>query len=210
MSIAPIQIFGCSPRPSGNSDFMVHNFVQGVRSAGGQADVHFLRDYTIIPCNVCHHCAEDPQSQCILASRDDVETIFQHMLQARIVFFAAPIFFYHIPAKCKGLIDRAQSRWVQREKVRKQGLWTANPNPKAAIVGLVAARARGDKIFEGSMLTLQYFLDLFDYRIAESCRLTGYDGPEDLASDGVACMRLYELGAQAQAMIVEGTGRQNS
>lgn len=210
MSVAPIRVLACSPRASGNSDFMVHNFVQGVRGSGGQVEVTFLRDLIVHPCNVCHSCAEDPQSRCVLSLRDDAELIFQQLMDAPLVFVAAPIFFYHLPAQFKALIDRAQSYWVRREKERKAGTLPANPHYRPGLLGLVAARTRGDKLFEGSLLTLQYFLDVFNIRVAESAQLMGYDGPNELASDGVACMRLYEMGAKAQAIVVENAGRLES
>ncbi len=208
-STPPIRVLACSPRAKGNSDFMVHNFVQGVRSAGGEVEITFLRDYNILPCTVCHACFEDPKSKCILDSRDDTAKIFAQIQEAPLVFLAAPIFFYHLPAQFKAFIDRAQCHWAKREKLLKAGKFTPNPNPKPALAGLVAARTRGDKLFEGSILTLQYFLDMFDIKLHETCQMSGYDQPDDLAADGVACSRLFELGAKAQAMVVENCGRQD-
>ncbi len=209
MQTAPIRVLACSPRARGNSDYMVHNFVQGVRSAGGQAEVTFLRDHSILPCNVCHACYEDSKSRCTLDIRDDTATLFKQIQEAPLIFIAAPIFFYHLPGQLKGFIDRAQSLWAKREKLIKQGKYTPNPKPKPAVAGLVAARTRGDKLFEGSILTLQYFLDVFDVRLLETCQMYGYDAPDELAADGVACSRLFELGTRAQAMVIENQGRQD-
>ena len=206
----PIRVLACSPRARGNSDFMVHNFVQGVRGSGGEAEVTFLRDYNILPCNVCHHCFEHPASKCLLDGRDDAGRLFQMLEEAPLVFMAAPIFFYHLPAQLKAFIDRGQCYWARREKARKVAGWAPNPSPRPGMAGLVAARTRGDKLFEGSLLTLQYFLDLFDIRLTEHCQMMGYDAPNELADDGVACMRLYELGAKAQALVVERAGRQDA
>lgn len=211
MHPAPIRVLACSPRARGNSDFMVHNFVQGVRSSGGHAEVSYLRDYNILPCTVCLSCMENSDSRCILTPRDDADLLFQQLLEAPLVFIASPIFFYHLPAQLKALIDRSQSYWAKREKARKAGTWTAAAaHTRPALAGLVAARTRGDKLFEGSLLTLQYFFDLLGLRLTESCQMMGYDNRDDLAADGVACMRLYELGAKAQAMVVENAGRQES
>jgi hypothetical protein len=71
----------------------------------------------------------------------------------------------------------------------------------------VAARARGEKLFDGSMLTLKYFFDLFNIRVMDGCQLMGYDQPDDLARDGVACMRLYEMGVKAAALMTEYAGQ---
>ncbi len=198
-----ICVLACSPRSSGNTDLMVHNFVQGVRASGGQVEVCWLRDYTVLPCAACHYCAENPEASCVLAERDDAETLFRRLEEAPLVCIAAPIFFYHLPAQLKALIDRSQRFWVRRRRLIKADPKWEPPAPKPGLVSLVAARTRGDKLFEGSMLTLQYFLDLFDVRIMDGCRLMGYDQPDELARDGVACMRLYELGVKAAALVAE-------
>ncbi len=205
----PILVLACSPRAKGNSDFMVHNFVQGVRSSGGDVEIIFMREHTFQPCTVCHACFDDPNSRCILDKKDDTAKIFDKIQTAPLVFIAAPIFFYHLPAQFKAFIDRAQCYWAKREKLLKAGKFTPNTNPKPALAGLVAARTRGDKLFEGSILTLQYFLDMFDIKLQETCQMSGYDRPDDLAADGVACSRLFELGAKAQAMVVENCGRKD-
>ncbi len=209
MQQAPIRVLACSPRARGNSDFIVHNFVQGVRNAGGKVEVTFLREHSILPCTVCHACFDDANNKCILSIRDDADIIFAQIEQAPLVFIAAPIFFYHLPAQLKAFLDRAQCYWAKREKLIKAGEYKPNPNPKPAMAGLVAARTRGDKLFEGSILTLQYFLDLFDIKLQETCQMFGYDGPDELAADGVACSRFFELGTRAQAMVVESIGARN-
>ena len=207
MRSSTVRVFACSPRASGNTDLMVHNFVQGVRSAGGSAEVTYLRDYTVLPCAVCHYCAEEPNANCLLAKRDDAETLFRLIEEAPLVCMVAPIFFYHLPAQLKCLIDRAQRYWVRRQRQLKSSPnWQAPPG-RPGLVGLVAARTRGEKLFEGSMLTLKYFFDLFNVRVEDGCQLMGYDQPDDLARDGVACMRLYEMGVKAAALVTEYAGQ---
>jgi len=185
---------------------MVHNFVQGVRAGGGSVEVTSLRDYTVLPCAACHYCTDEANANCLLARRDDAETLFRQIEEAPLVCLVAPIFFYHLPAQLKGLIDRAQRHWVLRQRQLKTAP-DRQVAPRPALVGLVAARTRGEKLFEGSMLTLKYFFDLFDVRVVDGCNLTGYDHPDDLARDGVACMRLYEMGVKAAAIAAEHFGR---
>jgi hypothetical protein len=182
---------------------MVHNFVQGVRAAAGNVEVIHLRDYTVLPCAACHFCAEDADANCLLAKRDDAETLFRQIEEAALVCMMSPIFFYHLPAQFKCLIDRAQRYWVRRQRQFKSSPnWQAPPG-RPALIGLVAARLRGEKLFEGSMLTLKYFFDLFNIRVVDGCQLTGYDHQDDLARDGVACARLYEMGVQAVSLAAE-------
>jgi hypothetical protein len=207
MNNAVIRAFACSPRSGGNTDLMVHNFVQGVRAAGGSVEVTCLRDYTVLPCAVCHYCAQEGNDECAIAGRDDAQTLFRQIEEAPLVCIFSPIFFYHLPAQFKGLIDRSQRYWVRRQRQLKSSPGWQAPPSRPGFVGLVAARTRGEKLFDGSMLTLKYFLDLFDIRVKDGCQLMGYDQPDDLARDGVACMRLYEMGVTAAALVAERSGQ---
>ena len=202
-----IRAFACSPRIGGNTDLMVHNFVQGVRAAGGSVEVTSLRDYRVLPCSVCHCCAQDANAECALAGRDDAETLFRQIEEAPLVCMVSPVFFYHLPSQLKSLIDRSQRYWVQRQRLIKSSPDWQPPPSRPGLVGLVAARTRGEKLFDGSMLTLKYFFDLFDIRVIDGCQLMGYDQPDDLARDGVACMRLYEMGVKAAALVTEYAGQ---
>ncbi len=220
----PICILASSPRAGGNSESMAQYFAQGVRSAGGQANILFLRDRHVLPCRACYAChstyqdnssntptlqrAQAPSSGCILAKQDHVQDIFTHIAAAPLLFITAPIFFYHLPAQLKALIDRGQLLWEQKEKVA-QNMTSPKPISKPAFIGLVAARKRGDKLFEGSLLTLRYFLRLFDMHIQDTCLMTGYDAPQDLAHDAKACAHLHTLGVQAQNMLVN-TAQKNA
>ena len=204
MRSSTIRVLACSPRSSGNTDLMAHNFVQGVRTAGGIVEVTNLRDYTVLPCVVCHYCAEEAHSNCLLAGRDDAEMLFRQLEEAALVCVVSPIFFYHLPAQFKCLIDRAQRYWARRQRRPESA---PKPPGRPGFVGLVAARTRGEKLFEGSMLTLKYFFDLLDIQVVDGCQLMGYDQPDALANDGAACMRLHEMGVKAAALAAEHAGR---
>jgi len=204
MEGAAIRAFVCSPRSGGNTDVMAHHFVQGVRAAGGRAEVTRLRDYTVLPCAACRSCEEEANAGCLLAGRDDTDILFRQIEEAALVCLLSPIFFYHLPAQFKCLIDRAQLYWTRRQRLAAS---PAKPPERPGLVGLVAARTRGEKLFTGSMLTLKYFFDLFDIRMMDACRLAGYDQPDDLARDGAACMRLHAMGVKAAALAADHAGR---
>ena len=203
MGTAAIRAFVCSPRAGGNTDTMAHHFLQGVRAAGGSAEVTHLRDYTVLPCAACRCCAEEANAGCRLDGRDDVAALFRQIEEAPLVCMLSPIFFYHLPAQLKCLIDRAQRYWERRQRQFAK----RRPPARPGLVGLVAARTRGDKLFAGSILTLKYFFELFDIRAMNGCRLTGYDQPDDLARDGAACARLHEMGVKAAALAAKYAGR---
>jgi hypothetical protein len=61
----------------------------------------------------------------------------------------------------------------------------------------LAARARGEKLFEGSLLTLRYALAALNMRLAEPLLLRGLDGPGDLRGRPEAARAVIAYGEAA-------------
>ena len=187
-------IFSCSPRSGGNSDNAAEFFQEGIRLAGGRSQLFYLRDHAIHPCLGCLRCAEDPRGECFLTTQDHSASLFQALLAAPMIFIAAPIYFYHLPAQFKAWIDRSQSyylRWEQGDPLLR-GLAS-----RPAIVNLVAGRRQGERLFEGALLTLKYFLTTFNFYIQEHHAFRGVDGSEDLRMHPRARDELIETGRSA-------------
>lgn len=188
----PVMLFACSPRKGGNSDTAVRAFARGIEDAGGTSRIVYLRDKVIFPCRGCSVCVRT--GRCVLAAEDDVESLFDAVQQAPFLFFAAPIYFYHLPALFKGFIDRAQSRYVcSLQQERRPDACSS----RRAYVSLCAGRSRGARLFEGSLLTLKYFLDVFGFSLHDTVLFRSMDGPGDLAADEVALDTVRSLGREA-------------
>lgn len=187
-------IFRCSPRLDGNSDAAARLFAEGVRAAGGDPLLIRLADYALEPCLGCGACRRSPGHRCVLAAKDQAEELFGLLLAAPFVLFASPIFFYHLPAHFKAFIDRSQS-YYEKAMARDPAV-TGLPR-RVAHTALVAGRPTGERLFEGSLLTLKYFLVNFSYELAEPLTFRGKDAPGDLAADKEAGALLRERGAAA-------------
>lgn len=197
MTAGPATVFLCSPRAGGNSDTAGLAVAEGLAKAGRTPRIIRLREQTVTPCRGCGACAVGPQHRCPLAG-DDAETLFAAMADASMLVFAAPIFFYHLPAQLKGLIDRAQ-RYYARRVDREAAGWVA-PTERTAEVLLVSGRREGKQLFAGALLTFKYFLWPFAVRLADDpCLLRGYDAPGDLAADARAMADLVARGERAGA-----------
>lgn len=186
MNLADVLIIGCSPRDGGNSDIAVHETARSAVSIGLSVEKLFLRDFRIIPCKGCRICAQSPDFRCVLSDLDQGRLILEKIDLARVVCFCSPIFFYHLPAQFKALIDRSQSYYER---------WIATGNQKAdrkALCILVAGRKKGDALFRGSLLTLKYFLDPFNRKISE-LSLRGKDGRNDLKKDTAARLQVSDF-----------------
>ncbi len=189
---ATAAVFLCGPRAGGNSDAAGEAFAEGLARAGCETRRIRLRDHAVTPCRGCGACALAPANRCPLSDGDDAETLFEAMRRADVLAFASPIYFYHLPASFKALIDRAQRHYEAR-LAEPPGLAPAD-RPAHAL--LVAGRRQGQRLFEGALLTLKYFLWPFHRRLAEPCLLRGMDAPGDLAADASA---LALVAARAEA-----------
>lgn len=173
-------VFRCGPRKGGNSDRAAALFTEGLALEGLGAAPVFLREHAVSPCLGCDACAKGPKHACPLAAEDDSDALFDHPLHAPFLCFASPIYFYHVPAIFKALIDRAQRFYHARAAGDAEML--ALPGRRAYVI-LVAGRPSGERLFEGTLLTLKYFLSPFSVELAEPLLLRGLDGPKDLARD---------------------------
>ncbi|GAU07739.1 FMN reductase [Desulfoplanes formicivorans] len=200
MSGPPI-IFACSPRSGGNSDAAARAFAAGIEESGGTSTTVYLRDQKILPCKGCSAC--NPSGRCILRNRDDVESLFACMEAAPFVLFAAPIYFYHVPALFKGFIDRGQSRYVCLPNRDQASV----PLPRRrAYVALCAGRPRGENLFKGSLLTLKYFLDVFGFSLHDPELFRSMDDPGDFMASAAALGRMRSLGREAWKQAVRHRG----
>lgn len=173
-ALSPL-LLACSPRRNGNSDTALCIARDIIYGQGASAPpVTYLRDHPILPCISCGHC-ERHRGECPLRVHDESGPLFHALETAPVLVLAAPIFFYHIPAQLKALIDRSQAAWMLRH------VWNVPrpPRRKAHIV-LMGARRQGQKLFEGSLLSIKYWLDLFGFTLAEPLTLHGLEGPDDM------------------------------
>ncbi len=142
-------------------------------------EITFLRNLSLVPCRACGRCSSRPDLPCPLDfeppagpdAPDDAARLLAGLADAPFVVLASPIYFYHLPAGLKALIDRGQIYWMRGQK--------AVPGRKAHVI-LTAAREKGEKLFSGSLLTLKIFFAAFGLSLAEPLLLRGLDGPADL------------------------------
>ena len=171
-----------SPRAGGNSDAAADILADLVAGT-----VLRLRDFSVRPCVGCGACARD--GHCVLADTDQAEELFAHVESASGLILTAPVYFYHLPAQAKAWVDRSQSRYLARE---------AGLRPRAsrrrAFAALVAGRPRGERLFEGVLPTLRYFLDVFDFDLVDTVRVGGVDGMGALLGSASAKRAVRDLG----------------
>lgn len=187
-------IFACSHHRKGNSDYAASLFLEGIRSAGGDAELIFLGDMDFKHCAGCLKCKTAENHRCIYAAKDGAQDLFDKIMQAPFTFFAAPIYFYHLPSRFKTFIDRGQ--WAFEAMVNSSALITDLPL-RPAYTCLVAGRPRGEKLFDGAELSLKFFMKFFNAQLQPAITFKGIDSPADLQNDREKCSTLIKAGRKA-------------
>lgn len=193
-------IYACSHRRGGNSDHAATLLAQGVAEAGGEAEVLYVRDYDIMPCLACGFCdkavGKEGAERCVLGQKDQAWELFQPLFTSPCVFFASPIYFYHLPSMFKTWIDRGQMLW--RARLDNEP-WVAELPRRMAHTVLVAGQPTGEKLFEGSRLTIKYFVQNFNIDMASPLTFRGVDAKSDLADKDEFERRIIEMAKDAWA-----------
>lgn len=186
---APVCILTCSPRRGGNSDTaaaIAHDsFVR-------PAEVRRVADILVRPCISCGYCADHPGTCVLDGPEDGALSLLEGLVAGPAACLVSPIYFYHLPAQAKALVDRCQRYW--NGKVPGRG------TPLGAI--LIAARPRGDLLFQGAELTLRYMARSLGMSPVPPLCLYGLDAPADLTGRPEFHAQIREYVSGLEALIV--------
>ncbi len=94
-----------SPRKDGNTAAITAPFVNELLSAGHEVETLWLYDKDIKPCLACRECQKD-WTIFGCGRNDDVQHIFNHLLDCDLIVFSTPIYCWYCTAPMKALMDR--------------------------------------------------------------------------------------------------------
>lgn len=98
-----VLILSSTPRVNGNSEILCRSFMKGAKDAGHFVEKIALRDCKINYCRGCSVCSYQKKP---CPQNDDAAWIIEKMLQADVIAFATPVYFYAMSAQMKTLLDR--------------------------------------------------------------------------------------------------------
>lgn len=105
-----VLILSGSPRKGGNSDLLCDEFMRGAIESGNTVEKIRVAEKNIGYCKACYYC-KDHNGQCVI--KDDMQEVLQKIIEADVIVFASPVYFYSIDAQLKALIDRTVARWLE-------------------------------------------------------------------------------------------------
>lgn len=109
-----VLIIKTSLRNNSNSDALADSFADGARSSGNEVEVISLKGKSIIFCTGCLECLKI--GHCMII--DDANVITEKILNAEVVVWATPIYYYEMSGQMKTMIDRSNSLYKSDYKFR--------------------------------------------------------------------------------------------
>lgn len=191
-------IYG-SPRKGGNSDIILDRALEGAAAAGAEVVRIYVREMKFSGCIECGGC--DDTGRCIIM--DDMQRVYDILLEAPVIFLASPVFFYGLTAQAKAFIDRCQALWNRRRIA-------TTPEERRRHAGgtgylLMAGAASGLYLFNGAEFTAKYFFDAMDKSYGGGLFFKA-EHKGDIDGNAAAMKRAYKCGLDAVRLEEEGQG----
>lgn len=93
----------CSPREGGNTEILVSEALAGAEQKGAETELYLVADKNIGPCIACEACFAEG----ICATDDDMQVLYEKLLEADGIIFGTPVYFINVSAQAKAVIDRS-------------------------------------------------------------------------------------------------------
>jgi multimeric flavodoxin WrbA len=180
-------LFG-SPRRGGNTEILLEEALKGAEGEGAEIERLYVTDLKITPCKECHGC--DSTGDCVIL--DEMQEIYPKLLEADIIILASPIFFYGVTAWAKALIDRSQALWAKKYLVKDPSMGKKGKRRKGFFISVGATK--GQKVFEGAILTVKYFFDALNAEYTGELLYRGVDGKGEILKHPEALDQAREAG----------------
>jgi arsenate reductase (thioredoxin) len=162
-----------SPRRKGNTSFLLGRFMEESRQLGANVETIDVCRKNILACKELVVC----EKKGICPIEDDMTPeVYPLLWKADVVVAATPIFFYNTTAQLKALIDRTQTLWARKYRLKLTD--PGRPWRKGFFLGVGATK--GKNLFEGVELTMKYFFDAVGAEYKGSLTYRQIEKPGDM------------------------------
>ena len=173
-----VVVLSTSLRANSNSELLAKSFVEGTKDAGNEVEYISLKNKNIRFCIGCLACQKT--GSCVI--KDDVAKIMDSVLNADVVVWATPIYYYEMSGQMKALIDRLNPMYSKDYKFRDVYL-------------LATAAEEGDEVFEKAISGLNGWIDCFEKTSIKGTVLAGGVSDGGAISGNDKLKEAYDLGS---------------
>lgn len=175
-----VLVISSSLRNVSNSEMLADEFLKGAKEAGHNAEKLSLAGKTINFCIGCLSCQKT--HKCVID--DDSREINEKMLNADIIAFATPVYYYSVCGQLKTLLDRANPLYPLEYKFRD--------------IYLLATAAEDEtETVKGTETAIQGWVDCFEKaELKKTIFAGGVDKPGEIKEHS-ALKEVYEAGKQS-------------
>jgi multimeric flavodoxin WrbA len=183
-----VLILAASPRNNGNSTILASKAAEGVKAAGGEADLVPIGKLKIAPCNACDACRTKPVEGCVI--KDDMQPLYNKIKDAQGIIFATPVYWFNVSAQMKLFIDRTYA-------VHDEGRYALTGKD----IGVILTYEDEDVFASGGINALRSFQDICAYVKADLVgAVYGSAGKAgDVQANGELLQKAYDLGREIAA-----------
>jgi len=172
-------VISTSLRRGSNSCQLADRFAEGARSAGNEVEKISLAGKEIRFCKGCLACQQT--GACVI--KDDVPPIMERVLNADVVCWATPIYYYEMSGQMKTLIDRMNAMYPKDYRFRD-------------IYLLTTAAEDEDFVPKRAESGLQGWIDCFGKARLKGHVFCGGVGAANEISGNAKLQEAYEMGRQ--------------
>ena len=177
-----------SPRRQSNTEILLDTALAGAKKMGAAVEKVAVSELKVHPCLEIYACRKD--GKC--AIKDDMQQLYEKLLEADHIVFASPIFFYGLTSQAKAIVDRCQALWVRKYVL---GIGKEDRRIRRGVFISVGA-TRGERLFDGVVLTVKYFFDAIGVKYAGDLLIRGIDGKAQIKEHSAALQDAFRLGQQ--------------
>ena len=175
----------CSPRKQGNTETLVSEVLEGAKAEGAEVELFSVSGKEIQSCDGCQSCITT--GECRID--DDMQTVYQKLVEADGIIFGTPIYFYGMTAQAKAIMDRTYA-------LRRREFRLINK------VGGVIAVAGGLGLMDA--IKDWYFYIAINHMVAADYVSALASGREEIKENESVMKRAWELGREMVLLVRQG------
>ena len=104
-----VVIITSSLRDNSNSNALAERFMEGAKESGNAVELISLKTNRVTSCLGCNYC--QIHGECIM--KDKLNEILDKVIDADVLVFASPTYYYSVSGTLKNFIDRTYAKFTK-------------------------------------------------------------------------------------------------